>query len=147
VGLRVVNCRKSSPYTTVSVSQALVRTCLLPVTLTFCWPLGVIGVFRRDGRMLHDLVARTGMIYLWDAKLAKLRRKVQREEQNTSSSSAMSIDDDSDALDAYMDTTSTVEDNSDEERGILDHQAVSGQESNVADTATYSTFQSSEHRD
>lgn len=81
VGLKVCNCnRTSNPHSTVSVKQAFLRTCLLPVTLTLCPPLGIIGLVRRDGRMLHDLAADTGMIYLWNAKLAKLRHRALRQE-------------------------------------------------------------------
>lgn len=81
VGLKVCNCnRVSNPHSTVSIKQAFLRTCLLPITLTLCPPLGIIGLVRRDGRMLHDLAADTGMIYLWNAKLAKLRHRVLRQE-------------------------------------------------------------------
>ena len=47
-------------------------------------PLGAVGLIRRDGRMLHDLVARTGIIYLWDAKLAKMRQKAMQLERSES---------------------------------------------------------------
>jgi uncharacterized RDD family membrane protein YckC len=98
VGLKVCDCRRSSPYSTVSATQALIRTCLLPVTLTLFPPLGIIGFVRRDGRMLHDLVANTGMIYLWDAELAKVRHQALRGEQG----SAVSDDDAFDELDELL---------------------------------------------
>lgn len=98
VGLKVCDCRRSSPYSTVSIQQAFIRTCLLPVTLTLFPPLGVIGFVRRDGRMLHDLVANTGMIYLWDAELAKARYEVLREEQG----SVVSDGDGTDELDELL---------------------------------------------
>ena len=94
VGLKVCDCKHMSPYSTVSIPQAFIRTCLLPVTLTLFPPLGVIGLVRRDGRMLHDLVAHTGMIYLWDAELAKVRHQALLEEQGSILS-----DDGDDALD------------------------------------------------
>jgi uncharacterized RDD family membrane protein YckC len=134
VGLRVVNCQKSSPYNTVSVSQALLRSCLLPLTLSICWPLGVIGLYRRDGRMLHDLVASTGMIYLWDAKMAKERRDILREDNGSS----VGQDDDSDALDAYIDATTQA--NGDEEQGFLGHEVVLGQQDTDVVASEYSTF-------
>jgi uncharacterized RDD family membrane protein YckC len=99
VGVRVVNCRKKSRHTFVGPWQAFVRTCLLPLTLTLCWPLAVIGIYRRDGRMLHDIVAQTGVIYLWDAKMAKARRKAFQEEAGAS---FVSNDEDSDAMDEYL---------------------------------------------
>jgi len=55
--------------------QAAMRTLLLPISLTVMPFLGLVGFFRRDGRMLHDLVAGTGLIYAWDAVMAKARRK------------------------------------------------------------------------
>ena len=48
--------------------------------------------------MLHDLVAKSGIIYLWDAKLAKLRSQVLRDEAGESTGG----EDDRDALDAIM---------------------------------------------
>jgi uncharacterized RDD family membrane protein YckC len=100
VGLRILNCDPQRPYTGVNLWQAFVRTCLLQLTLTLCWPLGVVGLFRRDGRMVHDLVAKSGMVYLWDAKMAKVRRQVLREDNG---SSIASNDDDYDPLDAFID--------------------------------------------
>jgi uncharacterized RDD family membrane protein YckC len=82
VGLKVCNCDRSKPYHAVTVTQAFVRTCLLPVTVVLLPPFGVIGLARRDGRMLHDLIAKTGMIYLWDAKLAKLRIRAEQPDED-----------------------------------------------------------------
>lgn len=110
VGLKVCNCnRTSNPHSTVSIKQAFLRTCLLPVTLTLCPPLGIIGLVRRDGRMLHDLAADTGMIYLWNAKLAKLRHRALRQEAG----GALYSDEDApDELDAMIekDTLGTTVD-------------------------------------
>ena len=97
VGLKVCSCTKqSNPYAPVSMKQAFVRTCLLPLTLTLCPPLGIMGLWRRDGRMLHDWMAGTGMIYLWNAKLAKVRRRM---EHSSSTSSSQQSEDDYDDLD------------------------------------------------
>ena len=119
VGVRVVNCSgKANGHATVSGFQALVRTCLLPVTLTLCWPLGFVGVYRRDGRMLHDLVAQTGMIYLWDAKLAKVRQQHLREDNGLT---VVTIDDDdSDAMDDYLNGDSS----DDEENAFVGQEVV-----------------------
>lgn len=59
--------------------QALVRTAVLPVSLTFLPFLCVIGLLRRDGRMLHDLVAQTCLIYHGDARMARLREEARLE--------------------------------------------------------------------
>lgn len=98
VGLKVCDCDHTSPYSTVSITQAFIRTCLLPVTLTLFPPLALFGVARRDGRMLHDWVVNTGIIYLWDAQLAKVRRQALREEQG----SVISDGDATDELDALI---------------------------------------------
>jgi len=135
VGLKVC---QSQRYATVTLQQAFVRTCLLPVSLTLFPPLGVIGVFRRDGRMLHDLIAGTGMIYLWDASLAKLRHKAMRMER---SDSVMSQEDDADELDEMMegadhdsDEDSDVSNNDEGRREVL-----LGRENDVLATTTNSS--------
>jgi hypothetical protein len=48
--------------------------------------------------MLHDLVANTGIIYLWDAKLAKMRNRALHQGQG----SAYSDDDAPDELDELL---------------------------------------------
>jgi uncharacterized RDD family membrane protein YckC len=116
VGLKVCNCNYSSAaYSTVTLEQALVRTLLLPVTLTLFPPLGAIGFVRRDGRMLHDLVAGTGIIYLWDAQLAKVRHQAMKMDQgqDASSSSGLMDDDAFDELDSLMMNNGEDDDHSD----------------------------------
>lgn len=66
----------------VTARQAFWRTLLLPVTLTLCPPLCVMGMYRRDGRMLHDWLAGTGMIYMWDARLARMRHAAEVQDEN-----------------------------------------------------------------
>jgi len=112
VGIKLCNCnRTSNPYSTVSMKQAFLRTCLLPITLTFCPPLGLIGLIRRDGRMFHDLVADTGMIYLWNAKLTKLRNDAMKQDENDIGSSTFFKDDDTyDELDGILDVVVVMED-------------------------------------
>lgn len=124
VGLKVCNCdRRSSSditgphdyYSTVSLGQAFLRTCLLPVTLTLFPPLCVVGLWRRDGRMVHDLVARTGVVYLWDARLARLRTRAMLDRATLPTGSG--DDDDRDPLDLMMDSEGRDgEDEDDQER-------------------------------
>ncbi|KAL3906044.1 MAG: hypothetical protein SGARI_004179, partial [Bacillariaceae sp.] len=102
VGVRLVNCRKTGRHSSIGPWQALVRTLVLPLTSSLFWPLAVMGLYRRDGRMLHDYLAQTGMIYLWDAKMAQARRKAFREEAGLSVMSMGDIDDDSDDMDEYL---------------------------------------------
>jgi uncharacterized RDD family membrane protein YckC len=80
VGLKVVVDQRSLSRATehedgVSFGRAFVRTLLLPFTSIAMPLLGVIGILRRDGRMLHDLVAGTGIVYKWDAHMAHLRER------------------------------------------------------------------------
>jgi uncharacterized RDD family membrane protein YckC len=68
LGLQVVSASGSQ----LTGRQAVVRTVAFP----FSFVLGIgflIGLFRRDRRELHDLVAGTAVVYAWDAELARLR--------------------------------------------------------------------------
>jgi hypothetical protein len=49
------------------------RTLLLPLNFVFFMLLGWIGAFQWDGRMLPDLIAGTGMIWKWNARIVQLR--------------------------------------------------------------------------
>ncbi|HEX3947210.1 MAG TPA: RDD family protein, partial [Acidimicrobiales bacterium] len=68
-GLQVVRV-DGSP---LSAQQAMLRTLLLP----FSFALAGIGVLmilvQRERRALHDLLARTAVVYSWDARAARLR--------------------------------------------------------------------------
>ena len=70
VGLKVVDANTGDE---VSVTKAALRTLLLPLSITVMPLLGVIGFYRKDGRMLHDLVAQTGIVFEWEAQMAKMR--------------------------------------------------------------------------
>ncbi|EEC44006.1 predicted protein [Phaeodactylum tricornutum CCAP 1055/1] len=70
VGIKVVCSRTGED---VSLRQAMVRTAILPLTTTVLPILGIMGITRRDGRLLHDVVAGTGIVYAWDARMAKVR--------------------------------------------------------------------------
>ena len=71
----------SSSGTDPSPHQIFVRTMVLPLSTTLMPFLGLIGFWRRDGRMLHDLVASTGIIYSWDAPMAKERERAAARNQ------------------------------------------------------------------
>jgi uncharacterized RDD family membrane protein YckC len=102
-GIMVVDAKTGSEE--ITVSQAFVRTLVLPLTTTLFPPLGAFGLIRRDGRMFHDSVANTGIVYCWDAHLAMLRKKASKrfeqrqsayittEEEQNSSTSTTSHDD------------------------------------------------------
>jgi uncharacterized RDD family membrane protein YckC len=75
-GIMVVDATTGSDE--ITIGQAFVRTLLLPLTTTLFPPLGVFGLIRRDGRMFHDSVANTGIVYCWDAHLAMLRKQASK---------------------------------------------------------------------
>jgi uncharacterized RDD family membrane protein YckC len=69
LGLRVTD-RDGRP---VGGWHALVRTLVFPVSFLLFGVGCLVGLFRRDRRMLHDLVGRTAVVYAWDAEVAALR--------------------------------------------------------------------------
>lgn len=69
VGIKLVNADTGAD---ISACRVLLRTALLPLTLQLLH-LVRIGTCRRDGRMLHDLVARTGLVYKWNARLTSMQ--------------------------------------------------------------------------
>jgi len=73
-GIKVVPAKRGME---LSACQAAMRTTLLPLSLTLMPFLGAVGFFRKDGRMLHDIVSGTGIIYRWDARMAELRAKAE----------------------------------------------------------------------
>ncbi|HEX9259433.1 MAG TPA: RDD family protein [Acidimicrobiales bacterium] len=57
----------------LAARRALTRTLCFPISfLLFGFGL-IIGLFRKDRRELHDLIAGTAVIYAWDATTAELR--------------------------------------------------------------------------
>jgi uncharacterized RDD family membrane protein YckC len=69
VGLRAVN-RDGSDLTG---GQAIVRVLVTPLSfLVFFLGFWLI-LIRGDRRALHDLIARTAVVYGWDARAAHLR--------------------------------------------------------------------------
>lgn len=80
VGVRVVqvNGDRDVPW-----GRAAIRTAALWVVI-FCWPVTIwIGIFRRDGRMPHDILACTGVIYKWNARMASIREKTKERAEAT----------------------------------------------------------------
>jgi len=78
-GLRVVTA-EGAP---ISGRQALVRTVCLPISI-LVFGLGLFGiVLRTDHRGWHDRMAKTCVVYDWDARAARLRWLARRREQGT----------------------------------------------------------------
>ena len=71
----------------VSLSRAAIRTGSEVFTV-LVWPLAIlVGLYRRDGRMPHDIFARTGVIFKWNARMARLRDQNIIDEDGSSQSS------------------------------------------------------------
>lgn len=88
VGIRVVNVNGDKD---VTISRAALRTLGLLGTV-FAWPFTMlVGVYRRDGRMPHDLLARTGVIFKWNARMARLREKNIDDDSTESSQGSMNV--------------------------------------------------------
>jgi uncharacterized RDD family membrane protein YckC len=58
--------------------QAFVRPLVFPLSFMLFGIGFLIGLFRRDRRQLHDLLARTAVVYAWDAGTAQLREEAGR---------------------------------------------------------------------
>jgi uncharacterized RDD family membrane protein YckC len=68
-GVRVVR----DDGTDASWRQAVVRTLALPLSFLLCG-LGFLGILLgAHRRALHDVIARTAVVYSWDARAARLR--------------------------------------------------------------------------
>jgi uncharacterized RDD family membrane protein YckC len=53
--------------------DAMVRTLVFPLSFLLLGVGFLLGLFRRDRRELHDLLAGTAVVYAWDASTAELR--------------------------------------------------------------------------
>jgi uncharacterized RDD family membrane protein YckC len=74
LGIRVVQ-DTGAPITG---RKAALRTIVFPLSLMF-FGIGFIGIlFGRKRRALHDVIARTGVVYDWDARSARLRFLARR---------------------------------------------------------------------
>ena len=60
----------------VGALQAFWRSLMIYVSIISIVGL-LMGWIRRDGRMLHDLLSCTGLIYSWDARMAQIRAEAQ----------------------------------------------------------------------
>jgi uncharacterized RDD family membrane protein YckC len=69
LGLKVVRT-DGSP---VGAGRARLRTLVLPLSFLVFGIGLLLGLFRKDRRTLHDLIARTEEVYAWDARGAHLR--------------------------------------------------------------------------
>jgi uncharacterized RDD family membrane protein YckC len=68
-GLQVVSVDGSL----ASIRQACIRTLALPLSF-LALGLGFLGIFtNRERRAWHDLIAKTAVVYSWDARAARLR--------------------------------------------------------------------------
>ena len=76
LGIKVVDVRTGK---NITATQGFIRTALLPLTAVGAMVLVVVGLWRRDGRMLHDVAAGTGLIYKWNAAMAKFRAHAEQE--------------------------------------------------------------------
>ena len=68
LGLRVV----ASDGTRLHGGYAALRTLFFPISFLIFGIGFLLGLIRRDRRELHDLIARTAVIYAWDASTAQL---------------------------------------------------------------------------
>jgi uncharacterized RDD family membrane protein YckC len=57
--------------------HAALRTLMFPLSFVLFGIGFLLGLFRRDRRELHDLIADTGVVYEWDAHTARLRAKAE----------------------------------------------------------------------
>jgi uncharacterized RDD family membrane protein YckC len=74
-GLQVVGA-DGSPVTR---RQAVLRTVALPLSFLIL-PLALLLILaQRERRALHDLIARTAVVYSWDARAARLRWLAQKD--------------------------------------------------------------------
>lgn len=68
VGLRVVR----SDGGTIRVGQAFLRVCVLPLSVLLAGLGLVLILVQREHRALHDLIARTAVVYDWGERPAEL---------------------------------------------------------------------------
>lgn len=83
MGLKSVN---TSTGQRMSPLRAFLRTALLPISVFF-WFMVLFGLLRNDGRMFHEIVSCTGMVYKWNAKSAWYRARAEARRSKFESSS------------------------------------------------------------
>jgi uncharacterized RDD family membrane protein YckC len=74
VGLRAVR----SDGGELTTGRAVVRVLAFPLSFLFFGFGFLLILLKRDRRALHDLVARTAVVYAWDARAARLRFLARR---------------------------------------------------------------------
>ena len=78
-GLKVVDAQSGK---NVTVIQGFLRTALLPLSAIVLPPLGILGLIRHDGSMIHDMITSTALIYKWNAAMAKFRSIATESDQH-----------------------------------------------------------------
>ncbi len=74
LGIQVVKTDGSS----IGAREAVIRTLALPLSFLI-FGLGFLGILtQRDRHALHDRLARTAVVYSWDARAARLRWLARR---------------------------------------------------------------------
>ena len=112
VGIRVVNTNGDQD---VSPWRAALRTLFLIGTV-LVWPFCIlVGLYRRDGRLPHDIIAHTGMIFKWDARMARLREKAVLDDDDSSVASSLDAQQESN-----VDTTSIGSNTSEPKQKVAD---------------------------
>jgi uncharacterized RDD family membrane protein YckC len=75
LGIRVV----STDGLPIGARQAVIRTLVFPLSFVL-FGLGFLGILtNRDRHAWHDRIARTAVIYSWDARAARLRWLAKQE--------------------------------------------------------------------
>ena len=75
LGIRVV----ATDGDPITARQAVVRTLTLPLSFLL-FGLGFIGILlNKDRHALHDRLAKTVVVYSWDARAARLRWLAKQE--------------------------------------------------------------------
>lgn len=74
VGVRAVRADGGD----LDARHAVIRVLVFPLSFVlFCFGF-VLILLRRDRRALHDLIARSAVVYAWDARAARLRFLLKR---------------------------------------------------------------------
>ena len=73
-GLRVVR----SDGTPLDTRHAVLRVLAFPLSFLVLGIGFLMILLHRDGRALHDLIAKTAVVYAWDARAARLRFLAKR---------------------------------------------------------------------
>lgn len=73
-GVRAVRADGSD----LDTRHAVIRVLALPLSFLLLGLGFLLILLRRDRRALHDLIARTAVVYAWDARAARLRFLLKR---------------------------------------------------------------------